>query len=92
MVRMFFRRPSKCLMLLVAMSLAHSTPAGGQGNDIRPETTALLRSDNWVERARGVREVEAQSAPGLSDAAKEQLVATLERELRVVEDSFLRRD
>ncbi len=90
MVRMFGKKGSSCLILLVAMGLAHSTPAGGQGSGIRPETAALLRSDDWVERARGVREVGALSAQGLSDAAKAELVATLERELRVVEDSYRR--
>lgn len=91
MGRMFGSMTSRSVVMIVAaMGLAHPTPAGGQGNEIRPETSVLLRSDDWMERARGVRTVEALIAPGLSDAAREQLVATLERELQVVEDSYRR--
>lgn len=84
------RRLLSCLIALVAIGLAHSTPAGWQGNDIQPGTTALLRSDDWVERARGVQQVEALSSLGLSGAAKLDLVSVLERELRLVEQSYRR--
>ena len=51
---------------------------------------AVLRSDDWVERAKGVDTIAALPGAHLSEAIVSELVAALERELQIVEASLRR--
>jgi len=81
---------SRSSVSFLAVTIALCAVTHGQGQGVAPETITSLKSADWIERARGVRTVAGLAGSGVSDAVLGELLGTLERELRIVEDSFRR--